>query len=461
MLPLGHLSLADHYDSFGRLDCTHRHAINGAVAINAIDRADEMRLLPFGNGRSYGDSCHHSFGVLADMRSQKNIISFDPEIGFLTAEPGVMLHEIIDHCAPHGWFLPVTPGTRFVTLGGAVANDVHGKNHHKRGTFGCHVEALTLQRSDGIFTLTPDEPTGLFNATIGGMGLTGIIMRVTLRMMKVGSLDVDEVLTPFASLDEYFEQAEAADCNNEYAVAWLDQLSGERGVLMTANHADNGNFITGSHVPKLQIPFKLPFNALNKWSLKAFNTAFYAAKKRKSGKRVTSNYQGFFYPLDAVENWNRLYGPRGLFQHQSALPEVNAKQTIRLMLGAAQRADQASFLTVLKRFGSIQSPGLLSFPQPGFTLTLDFPNRGEKTLKLMQELDDLTVAAGGRVNPYKDARMSAETFAASFDDWRVLESFRDPVIVSDFWKRTALKLPKNGNESNFSELIQSVESSVS
>lgn len=448
------------YDSFGRLIEASRHAISGPVAISQIENAPEMRLLPFGNGKSYGDSCHHSHGVLADMRRMNNIVAFDAETGFLTAEPGVMLHEIIDHCAPHGWFLPVTPGTRFVTLGGAVANDVHGKNHHKRGTFGCHVEALTLQRSDGIHRLTPDEPTGLFNATIGGLGLTGIILRVTLRMMKVGSLDLAEKLTPFSSLDEYFEQAAQADHDNEYAVAWLDQLSGERGVLMTANHADNGNFNVGTHEAKLQVPFDLPFNALNKWSLKAFNMAFYHAKRRKSGKLLTSNYQGFFYPLDAVSNWNRLYGPRGLYQHQSAIPEAGAKDTIRLMLYAAQRMGQASFLTVLKRFGDVASPGLLSFPQPGYTLTLDFPNKGESTLQLLGELDRLTIAAGGRVNPYKDARMSAETFEASFSNWRDVEALRDPVIISDFWKRTALALPNNGNANNSTQLIQQTETSM-
>ncbi|WP_425458852.1 FAD-binding oxidoreductase [Ahrensia kielensis] len=449
--------MSNQYDSFGGLNNHARHHVSGAVAVRDIESAAADRYLPFGNGRSYGDSCHNDGGVLADMRSQNNIISFDAQSGLLTAEPGVFLHEIIDHCAPHGWFLPVTPGTRFVTLGGAVANDVHGKNHHVRGTFGCHVEALTLVRSDGVHRLTPDDLSGLFQATIGGMGLTGMIARVTLRMMKIASLDVTEKLIPFQTLDEYFAQAEQADADNEYAVAWLDQLSGERGILMTANHADNGNFDTGSHKAKLQVPFKLPFNALNHLSLKAFNTAFYYAKKRKSGQLLTSNYQDFFYPLDAVENWNRLYGPRGLFQHQSAIPADRAVDTIRLMLYASQRAGQASFLTVLKRFGAVNSPGLLSFPQPGYTLTLDFPNRGEKTLALLRELDRLTVQAGGRVNPYKDARMSAQTFAASFPNWEQLEAKRDPKIMSDFWRRTAQKLPKNGNANNSNELVQWTE----
>ncbi|MDZ7823163.1 MAG: FAD-binding oxidoreductase [Ahrensia sp.] len=448
------------FDSFGRINRKPRLSTGAPAALAAIVQPSRGSLLPFGNGRSYGDSCHNDAGALADMRAQKNIISFDATTGLLTAEPGILLHEIIDYCAPKGWFLPVTPGTRFVTLGGAIANDVHGKNHHSRGTFGCHVEALTLQRSDGLYRLTPDEPSGLFNATIGGMGLTGFIVRATIRMMKIGSLDLRERLTPFQTLDDYFALAQAADDENEYAVAWLDQLSGERGMLMTANHAENGNFDTGVHQAKFNVPYELPVNALNKMTLKAFNTAFYLAKKRKAGQVLTSSYQSFFYPLDAVQNWNRLYGPRGLFQHQSVIPETRAIDTVRLMLYASQRAGQASFLTVLKRFGSISSPGLMSFPAPGYTLTLDFPNQGARTLKLLDELDRLTIAAGGRVNPYKDARMSASTFAASFPNWQQIEDLRDPAIVSDFWQRTALSLPKNGNAYNLNQLIQRTETSV-
>lgn len=431
------------FASFGRIERHARLGVDGRTALADMAHAAPGALLAFGNGRSYGDSCHNDAGLLADMRCLNRIVAFDPETGVLEAEAGVMLHRIIDHCAPHGFFLPVTPGTRFVTLGGAVANDVHGKNHHGRGTFGCHVESLELVRSDGRRRLSRTENAALFAATIGGMGLTGIITRVRLTMMKVGALDVIERLTPFATLQAYFEQAEAADAANEYAVAWLDQLHGERGILMTANHAQDGQFATGTHAPRLSVPFQLPVSALNALSLRAFNAVFYAAKARRAGAERTSSWQGYFYPLDAVGNWNRLYGPRGLFQHQSALPFETARRAIPEMLALSRKAGQASFLTVLKRFGAVASPGLMSFPVPGYTLTLDFPNRGRATLDLLDELDRITIKAGGRVNPYKDARMGAATFAASLPRWAELEAMRDRALCSDFWRRTALCL-ENG-----------------
>ncbi len=442
------------FDSFGRLDRHARASTGFDAALTALPGAPAGAFLPFGNGRSYGDSCHNGAGALADARGRAAIQAFDPETGLVDAEPGVMLHQIIDHCAPHGWFLPVTPGTRFVTLGGAVANDVHGKNHHRRGTLGCHVEALTLVRSDGVHHLSRDGDDPLFAATIGGMGLTGFITHVQLRMMKVGSLDVVERLTPFADLGGYFEMAEQADADNEYAVAWLDQLGGGRGVLMTANHGADAMFETGRHSARVSVPFDLPFSALNRLSLRAFNAAFRLSKVRKAGADRVSPWQGYFYPLDAVGHWNRLYGPRGLFQHQSAIPFDAAHEAIAALLAASRAAGQASFLTVLKRFGTVASPGLMSFPVPGYTLTLDFPNRGAATLRLLDELDAITVEAGGRVNPYKDARMAPSTFAASFPRWRDLEALRDPAICSDFWRRTAHRLTEPGDRSNFSDAFE-------
>lgn len=448
------------FDNFGRVTRRPRAGLNAIEALPALSGAPAGGLLPFGNGRSYGDTCHNDAGMLADFRAANRILAFDPETGILDAEAGALLCDIIDVAARHGWFLPVTPGTRFVTLGGAVANDVHGKNHHRRGTFGRHVVGLELLRSDAMPQwLTARKGEGLFRATIGGLGLTGFITRIRLRLMKVGSLDIAETVTPFETLDRYFEQAEAADAKNEYSVAWLDQLAiggHMRGVLLTGNHAENRNFATGSHRPRVSVPFDLPFNTLNPTSLRVFNAAFRFAKARKAGRRLTSNYASFFYPLDAVGHWNRLYGPKGLFQHQSVIPFETARDAVPALLDVSRRSGEASFLTVLKRFGDIASPGLMSFPVPGYTLTLDFPNRGARTLRLLDELDRITVAAGGRVNPYKDARMSAETFRASFPQWRELERMRDPAICSDFWRRTAFRLTENGNADNFSDRFQPV-----
>jgi FAD/FMN-containing dehydrogenase len=434
------------YESFGRTVPPARRAVSAEEAVARLKSGDASAgsLLAYGNGRSYGDSCQNTTGAIANMRPMNRILAFDPESGVIEAEAGVLLSEIIAHAAPFGFFPAVVPGTQFVTLGGAIANDVHGKNHHRRGTFGCHVEAFTLLRSDGrIHRCSAEYNAGLFSATIGGMGLTGIILTASIRLMRVASLDIEEKVTPFGSLAEFFEIAEAADAGNEYAVAWIDQLasgkSAGRGLLMTGNHSGYGVRSAASAGSSLSVPFQPPLNVLNRPFLKAFNAA-YRWKKGKAQAPHASGYQGFFFPLDGVRDWNRLYGPNGLFQHQNVIPEAAAHQAIPELLASALKAGQGSFLTVLKRFGAIRSPGLLSFPRPGYTLTLDFPNRGAATLKLLDRLDEITIAAGGAVNPYKDARMGADVFAASFPDWLKLEAARDPVFMSDFWMRTAVRL---------------------
>ncbi|PRD45119.1 FAD-binding oxidoreductase [Phyllobacterium phragmitis] len=434
------------FESFGRIERKPRRAVSFADAERSLQNGPvgAGAFLGFGNGRSYGDSCHNDRGSLVEMRRKARILGFDAASGILDAEAGVLLAEIIAFAAPHGYFPAVTPGTRFVTLGGAIANDVHGKNHHRRGTFGRHVVSFALSRSDGrTVSCSPLKNQALFAATIGGMGLTGLIVTARIRLMRVASLDVEERITRFADLDQFFALAEKADEENEYAVAWIDQIAGGRragrGLLLTGNHAGNGNFNVDARPTRLRVPFELPFSALNRASLTLFNAAYLNLKGRGAGQHL-SGYEQFFYPLDSVRDWNRLYGPAGLYQHQSVIPYAQAPDTIPAMLEATRKAGQVSFLTVLKRFGTTGSPGLLSFPQPGYTLTLDFPNKGAGTLALLSELDRLTIAAGGRVNPYKDQRMPAATFAASFPQWKKLEEHRDPAFSSNFWQRTALTL---------------------
>jgi FAD/FMN-containing dehydrogenase len=433
--------------SFGLATPPARAAILPEDAIVGLKAADMRRrsFLAYGNGRSYGDSCQADSGTVVDMRGMNRILSFDRETGLMEAETGTLLCDIIAAAAPHGFFPAVVPGTQFVTLGGAIANDIHGKNHHRRGAFGRHVHSLRLLRSDGrVHACSASENAALFGATIGGMGLTGLILSAEIRLMRVPSLDVAEQVTPFRDLAEYFDLAEAADDANEYAVAWVDQLaSGSRagrGLLMTGNHSPQGRRTVQPAAPRLSVPFRAPVSLLNRPFLSAFNAAYRWRKGASPGPRQ-SGYQSFFFPLDGVGNWNRLYGPRGLFQHQSVIPFDAAREAIPRMLEAARAAGQGSFLTVLKRFGDLRSPGLLSFPRPGYTLTLDFPNRGAATLALLSELDRITVGSGGAVNPYKDARMAAATFAASFPNWRDLEQMRDPAFLSAFWARTALRLP--------------------
>jgi FAD/FMN-containing dehydrogenase len=432
--------MAASYQSFGRVVPPTDRAVPASEAIARLTtgRIGDMSLAAFGNGRSYGDSCHNQTGTLVDMRSMNRILDFDPETGVMKAEAGVLLSDIIDHVVPHGWFPAVVPGTRFVTLGGAIANDIHGKNHHRRGSFGCHVTAFTLLRSDRAIIECSRETNGeLFAATIGGLGLTGLIVTATIRLMKVAA-DVVEGVERFDTIEEYFDRAETADTDNEYAVAWIDQLAGGRGLLITGNHAKEGGE-TRAAASRLGVPLQPPVNLLSRPFLRLFNMAYFHGKGRSSEPR-SSGYQGFFFPLDGVKHWNRLYGPRGLLQHQSVIPFETARDALPEMLAEATRSGHGSFLTVLKRFGTVASPGLMSFPRPGYTLTLDFPNAGEATLALLETLDRITLEAGGGVNAYKDARMPPGTFAASYPRWAELEALRDPAFMTDFWRRTAMRL---------------------
>jgi FAD/FMN-containing dehydrogenase len=433
--------MAGPYQSFGRVMPPTDRAIPAAEAVRRLQsgEAGDRSLAAFGNGRSYGDSCLSQTGTLVDMRPMNRILDFDPATGTLRAEAGTMLSDIIDHVVPHGWFPAVVPGTRFVTLGGAIANDIHGKNHHRRGSFGCHVTGLTLLRSDGtVRNCSREANPELFSATIGGLGLTGLILTATIQLMKVASPDVVEKVERFERIEDYFNRAEAADADNEYAVAWIDQLSGGRGLLITGNHA-NGRLTKPERGLRLAVPFQPPVNLLSRPFLRLFNMAYFHRKGRASAPH-RAGYRGFFFPLDGVSDWNRLYGPKGLLQHQSVIPFDTARDAVPELLSAARRAGHGSFLTVLKRFGEIASPGIMSFPRPGYTLTLDFPNAGEATLALLRDLDRITIAAGGAVNAYKDARMPPETFAASYPRWAELEKLRDPAFMTDFWRRTALRL---------------------
>lgn len=432
------------FDSWGRTVRAER-AATPLASMNAAAFSRHDSWLPFGNGRSYGDSCHNDRGMLIDCRGANRILGFDEATATLTCEPGLLLSDILAFAIPRGYFLPVTPGTRYVSVAGAIANDVHGKNHHRRGTFGMHLASLKLMRSDGqVLTCSPDDNTDLFAATVGGMGLTGLIIEASIRLIKVDSPDIRQRSFRFDRLDDYFAHFQAFDEAHEYAVAWIDQLATGRqfgrGILMGGDHAEASPTKAGPPKdPRLSVPFTPPVNLINSVSLRVFNELYF--RRQKAGEHTqTVPWAGYFYPLDAIGNWNRLYGPRGLYQHQSVYPEEQGQETTVRLMECAQRHGHASFLTVLKRFGKAQSPGLLSFPKPGFTLTLDFANQGPRTLKLLDALDEIVIVAGGAVNPYKDGRMSSETFAASFPGWPALEAMRDPGMMSDFWRRTAMVL---------------------
>ncbi|MEM6761771.1 MAG: FAD-binding oxidoreductase [Pseudomonadota bacterium] len=415
---------------------------NPAAAVPASAFRSGGPFLPFGAGRSYGDSCTVTGGKLLDGRYGAAIRSVDHEHGVITADAGVTLSALIEAAAPGG-MLPVVPGTQFATLGGAIANDVHGKNHHRRGSFGAWVNEITLRRSDQQQPLTLRKGDPLFAATIGGMGMTGRIERAKVRLTKVPGQRVRERAVRLKNLDDYFARAEDADRDHEYAVAWVDSLATGaklgRGHLIVGDHVPGGESGTSRRGALLRVPFTPPVSLLNGISLRAFNE-FYLRSVSRGGRDRVVPHDGFFFPLDRVLEWNRLYGPRGLHQHQSVLPWEAAREGVRTLLELAQAHGHASFLTVIKTFGENHSPAIMSFARPGVTLTLDFPARGAATLRLLDELDSVVMDAGGAVNPYKDRRMSAETFARSFPRWRDVEVMRDPAIRSDFWRRTALAL---------------------
>lgn len=398
--------------------------------------------LAHGMGRSYGDSCLPSGGALIDMRGADRILAFDVERGILSAEAGLTLGALIAAVAPWSWFPAVLPGTRHVTLGGAVANDIHGKNHHVAGTFGEHVRAFGLLRSDGSRTCSRQENPELFRATIGGLGLTGVITWVEVRLMRVPSPDVIQEALPLANLAAFFRLAGASDATHAYSVAWIDSLAEGaalgRGVFLRANHAPPAKPRRSRTKPLLGVPFTPPFSLINGASLRIFNALYRRRALAHQGPALVS-HGSFFFPLDAVARWNRLYGPRGLRQHQSVIPLAKAETTIAAMLEATHRARQGSFLTVLKLFGERPAAGMLSFPTAGATLTLDFPHRGPATDALLDRLDALTLAAGGRVNPYKDAHMSAATFAASFPQAAEFCCYIDPHARSRFAERVGLR----------------------
>lgn len=399
-------------------------------------------FLAYGMGRSYGDSCLNGGGTLLTTRTLDRFIALDEAEGLLTCEAGVTLGEILALIVPRGFFLHVVPGTRFVTVGGAIANDVHGKNHHRAGTFGAHIASLELLRSDGTRrTCSPEEGAELFAATVGGLGLTGLILSATLRLRRLGS-GIQQVLAetvPLRDLDDFFGRARESDAANEFTVAWIDCLASGarvgRGLLHRGNWAAGPPAAARSRRRALSVPVELPVSPLNRLTLSAFNRAYLARGRLASGRRLI-HYEPFFFPLDGIAHWNRIYGAGGLLQLQCAVPPAVAPLAIREMLGAVASAGEGSFLAVLKAFGSARSPGLLSFPREGVTLALDFPNKGDRTARLFRRLHELVAAHGGRLYPAKDAHMSGEQFRRQFAD--VLPRFRDqldPAFSSSFWRR--------------------------
>jgi FAD/FMN-containing dehydrogenase len=428
------------YESWGRFPKATHDVVRMNWRDTALPPDSGKSLLPFGNGRSYGDSCLNDQGILVDTRGLDRFMAFDPKTGTLRCEAGVLLSEILELVVPHGWFLPVTPGTQFVTIAGAVANDVHGKNHHRAGTLGRHVNCFELLRSDGTrLQCSSVENPDWFHATIGGLWLTGLITWVELQLKAISGPLVDQEIIRYGRLEEFFRLSRESDATYEYTVAWIDcaatGASRGRGLFIRGNGAKGGQDrpAKASGAP-LSVPFDAPFALVNGLSLRLFNALYYR-KQLQERVRSTVHYAKFFYPLDAIGAWNRIYGSNGLLQYQCVIPHRHAEAAIPEILGQIAGAGTGSFLAVLKVFGDLPSPGLLSFPRPGATLALDFPNEGKRTFDLLDRLDAIAMAAEGALYPAKDARMSPDTFRRSFPNWQQLEPFIDPRFSSSFWRR--------------------------
>lgn len=405
----------------------------------------DLSLLPYGNGRSYGDSCQNGEQALIDMQKLNRILHFDRASGILRCEAGVLLADILSLIVPMGWFPPVTPGTQFITIGGAIANDVHGKNHHRRGTFGQHVRRFALKRSDvGTILCSPIENTPFFEATIGGLGLTGVILWAEIQLRRIANPAINAETLPFHHLDAFFDLSEESDQDYEYTVAWVDCLArGKalgRGIFTRGNHAPpREKFLLPSRESR-SFPVNPPFSLVNRMSVKAFNAVHYH-RHRRPIRRSCTHYSHFFYPLDGILHWNRLYGSKGFLQYQCVIPISTSRDATRALLEAVSYNCHGSFLAVLKMFGNLPSPGWLSFPREGTTLALDFPNRGINVLRLLDQLDQIVAAAGGAVYPAKDARMSSEHFKQYFPRWEKFQSIIDPHFSSSFWRRVVDTVP--------------------
>jgi FAD/FMN-containing dehydrogenase len=392
--------------------------------------------LAYGLGRSYGDSCLLDGGTMIDTRFLDRLISFDSGRGVLRAEAGVTLDAILRFGVPRGWFLPTTPGTRQVTLGGAIANDVHGKNHHRAGCFGNHVPRFELLRSDGSARVCGrGEP--LHAATIGGLGLTGLITWAEVELVPIRSAMIDAEVVRFKGLEEFRALSVESGSAWEHTVAWIDCLAAGgslgRGIFIRGNWSDAGK-LDPHAAGGVAVPVDFPELALNSLSIRAFNALYYRRFPGKH-KRLHQHYSPFFHPLDSIQGWSRIYGKRGFYQYQCVTPADAGAAPIEEMLRRIAKAGQGSFLAVLKTFGDVPSPGMLSFPSPGITLALDFANRGERTLSLFEELDDVARAAGGRFYPAKDARMRQDDFERSYPRLDEFRQHLDPGFCSDFWQR--------------------------
>ncbi|MET8139112.1 FAD-binding oxidoreductase [Sphaerisporangium sp. NPDC005288] len=412
-----------------------------------VAEAPTRGVIARGLGRAYGDAAQNAGGTVVDVTAMPDRWTLDPATGVVTASAGMSLDALMRALVPLGWFVPVTPGTRYVTVGGAVAADVHGKNHHLDSSLGAHLRSLTLVTADGtVRVLTPDDD--LFWATVGGMGLTGLVAEASFACVPIETSRVSVDVERTRDLDHTLEVMAATDDRYRYTVAWIDLLARGprmgRSVLTRGDHARRDELPAGADplafapASRLAAPPWAPNGLLNRLTVRAFNEAWYAKSRER---RVVQHLAPFFHPLDSVAGWNRVYGSRGFVQYQFVVPS-GEEATLRRIVSRLSGRGVVSFLTVLKRFGA-GTPGMLSFPMPGWTLALDIPAGQDGLAGMLREFDGWVATAGGRLYLAKDSRMRADLLPAMYprlDEWRKIRDSVDPtgVFRSDLARRLDL-----------------------
>lgn len=431
----------ENYQSFGRYPKLLPKNVVKAKWLHHLPNLSELdgSVLPYAYGKSYGDSCLNENGNLIDTKQLNKFLAFDRENDTITCESGVTLAEILDLITPERFFLASSPGTKHISVGGAIANDVHGKNHHVAGTFGSNVIRFELLRSNGEKMIcSRTENPEMFSATIGGLGLTGLITWAEFKVRKVSSPFIRMQSIKFDSLEEFFDINATSDAEFDYTASWVDLTAKDsrlgRGIYTRGNHLDLSKY-QEPDLNSMPIPtFPLDYPFINPCTVQAFNVMYF---NKQMSKKVeyTTDYNPFFYPLDLVNDWNKAYGKNGFLQYQFVIPFENVQKNLYSIFQYISKTGLSSFLTVLKTFGDVKSPGMLSFPRPGVTMAVDFRYEGQSTLDLLKVLNIMVRNYGGVLYPAKDAQMSADDFAVFYPQAEQFSQFIDPKFSSSFWRR--------------------------